>query len=459
MKSLKYIVSAFFLVFIFSCSNTEKQKRTIIAGKIFNPQGKFIYLKSEGHIDTINIDTEGNFHFESTLINISRYYTFSHGRERTTMFVIPNDSIHISLDTPEFDETLTYSGDDSDYNNYIAKSLLLDENMEINYEGLFKLDEGNFIAKLDSIKLIKNEFLTKTLKQIKNVNTKFELFEKAKIFYEWADNMVYFEKAFKYYHQTSNIKLTDNYFKFIDGIELNDTALIKLPAYSSFIYNYLNSLSEKKATENTNIDSLKFNIIKNTFYKKQISNYLYYSVLKDIIQYKGMANIDPLLEIFNVECTNAKYKTKINKMANKWAALKPGELAPDFVAQDTTGADFSLSSFKGKFVYIDVWASWCAPCVAEIPHLSKLYKEYKSKNIEIISISIDKNKSSWMKMLKTKKTNWLQLHIDTKTGFAEKYMISSIPRFMLIDDEGKIIEVNSERPSGKIKEKLDSILK
>lgn len=129
--------------------------------------------------------------------------------------------------------------------------------------------------------------------------------------------------------------------------------------------------------------------------------------------------------------------------------IQPGATAPTFDFENFAGGKTSLESLKGKLVYIDVWATWCTPCLQEIPALQALEKEYHGKNIAFVSISIDQEKQKWTDYLKQNKLSGIQLYGDLSVdnNFADAYNIQSIPRFILIDKEGKIINANAPRPS------------
>lgn len=115
------------------------------------------------------------------------------------------------------------------------------------------------------------------------------------------------------------------------------------------------------------------------------------------------------------------------------------------------GGETSLSDLKGKYVYIDVWATWCGPCKAEIPFLKAMEKAYHGKNIEFVSISVDKqaDKDKWEEMIVEKELSGLQLLADKdfQSEFVQDYAIRGIPRFILIDPEGNIVDANAPRPS------------
>ena len=143
-------------------------------------------------------------------------------------------------------------------------------------------------------------------------------------------------------------------------------------------------------------------------------------------------------------------------------SLKKGADSPKFNYPDTNGKNVSLDDFKGKYVYVDVWATWCAPCKGEIPFLKKLDEEYKGKKIVFVSLSIDemKNKDKWLKMVKDKNLQGVQIMADKawNSDFVKAYNIRGIPRFILIDKEGKILNDNAPRPSNpNLKELFNSL--
>ncbi|WP_294960073.1 TlpA disulfide reductase family protein [uncultured Flavobacterium sp.] len=134
---------------------------------------------------------------------------------------------------------------------------------------------------------------------------------------------------------------------------------------------------------------------------------------------------------------------KANKMV--------GKASPGFDYENFKGGKTKLSDLKGKYVYIDLWATWCAPCRAEIPYLQKIEEKYHGKNIEFVSISIDKAKDNekWKKFVTDKKLGGVQLFADKdwESEFVVNYGVTGIPRFILIDPQGNIVKSDASRPS------------
>ena len=140
----------------------------------------------------------------------------------------------------------------------------------------------------------------------------------------------------------------------------------------------------------------------------------------------------------------------LSKCFGKFLVTK-GKPSPKFNYENHKGGTTSLDDLKGKYVYVDVWATWCGPCVAEIPALKEVEKKYYGKNIEFVSISVDDKKDydKWKKFVTDKQMIGTQLYADSswKSQFVQDYVIEGIPRFILIGPDGNIISGDAPRPS------------
>ncbi|SHF90632.1 Thiol-disulfide isomerase or thioredoxin [Flavobacterium fluvii] len=159
----------------------------------------------------------------------------------------------------------------------------------------------------------------------------------------------------------------------------------------------------------------------------------------------------------NLKGLNDYYqKTKnLNKLNNT--------VSPSFDYENHKGGKTKLEDFRGKYVYIDVWATWCGPCRAEIPFLKKTEEMYHDKNIVFVSISVDvdKDHDKWKNFVAEKQLGGVQLFADKNwySDFITSYGINSIPRFILIHPNGTVVKANASRPSStQLKEELDKLL-
>ena len=119
-----------------------------------------------------------------------------------------------------------------------------------------------------------------------------------------------------------------------------------------------------------------------------------------------------------------------------------GTVAPDFTFPDINGKDVSLSSFKGKYVLIDFWASWCGPCRKESPNVQKQYQLYKDKGFEVVSVSIDKKEAAWKKAVEEDQIKGTLLLAQDSKKIMKDYVFSGIPYMVLLDKEGKVMALN-----------------
>lgn len=135
-----------------------------------------------------------------------------------------------------------------------------------------------------------------------------------------------------------------------------------------------------------------------------------------------------------------------------------GKVPYSFNAQDINGKNVSLLNFKGKFLYIDFWASWCAPCRAEIPHIKKLFEQYNSKGLEILTISIDKNSVAWQEaVVKEQISRWHNILVNKEIENNYENVNNPIPSGMLIARDGKIVWKSGKQET--LEEALKRIIK
>ena len=186
------------------------------------------------------------------------------------------------------------------------------------------------------------------------------------------------------------------------------------------------------------------------FYLKKIdavydqlkSEYLATQVL-GFFQYPGCHDmtkmVQPYLDRITVDSLKQKVEAALAKHKQDYGHVFPGQPAPDFTFKNEKGKLFHLSDLRGKLLFVDIWGTWCVPCIEEIPYLNKLQEKYKkNKNVHIMSI-----------LKKHKEMNWAQYQVTTEGNkiLDDVYFVYGIPRFMIIDKDGIIIDSEAQRPS------------
>ena len=410
-KAQFYLSFIIIQLFIVGCLNTSNTDSNVIqiSGQIINPVLDNVKFESTDSTFTVELTKEGKFTF-SFSTDSSLYLNLSHG-EYTSMYVKPGDKIDLSLNTNEFDESINYKG--SEESNFLARKYLINEE--------YKFYSKNFyLGSIEEYKLDLSNYKSSIFQSVNSISD---------------TNFIN--------DQNNEINSTINYFidskeKFMISNEANIREFL-------FEKNLINEKYNWWAIEDTmDIDS--FNEI--------ISEYE--NTIKLLI--KKLVNDDESnskqLEILKDEM-DSKIERKlsiINKPQN-------GESYIDFTYENTSGESVSLSSFKGSLVYVDVWATWCGPCKAEIPYLKSLEQDYHEQNIVFLSVSVDTNKDKWLKMVEEEALGGVQLWADGWSQITKDYAIFGIPRFMLFSEDGKVISNDAPRPSnGDIRELFDKYL-
>ena len=135
------------------------------------------------------------------------------------------------------------------------------------------------------------------------------------------------------------------------------------------------------------------------------------------------------------------YVTQGLGFLHEFESLNIGQKAPDFEFQTIDGDDISLSSLEGQYVILEFWATWCGPCIPEIPHLKSLYESYQNDEFTVIGISLDRDKEILMKFIEDREMEWPQIYIEDgwEGELLRLFNVSGIPRMYLLDPEGTII--------------------
>lgn len=166
-----------------------------------------------------------------------------------------------------------------------------------------------------------------------------------------------------------------------------------------------------------------------------------------LVKNNGSDGADRIKEIFEQNVSDPEIVEAFKTVWTEGSVLVAGRPSPDFTFVDINGKQVSLKDLRGRYVYIDVWATWCVPCRGELPHLKKLEETFKGMNIAFVSLSCDKDKAKWEKMVKDDQMGGIQLWGDADNAFLNAYRVQTIPRFIFLDPEGRIVNPDMTRPS------------
>ena len=407
-----------------------------LSGEITNPNSDKITIRGNGYSKVIKVNSNGAF--DDTLAIKEGNFTFYDTKESTAIYLAPGYRLDISFDGKEFDETLKYSGIGEKPNNFNASYFLFNEKNNLDSETYKKIENQEYF----DYELKTYASIKKLLNESEIENEEFLASQADKFRFKMLNNLI--------------TKLGEDYFA---------------GKTKAIITQYLDSETNKIDFK----DSVMF--VSNNDYKYFLSSYfvsgltsgdlktleLYNEELMEMQKKSIVTTLKRGISFYNMEKLDVYYQTivklvpndkDINRMKEKFDRiknLKKGSLSPSFNYPDSSGKNISLESLKGKLVYVDVWATWCGPCKAQIPFLKQLEENYREEDIAFVSLSIDqlKNISKWKDMIVDKELEGIQIIADKawRSKFVTDYVIEGIPRFILIDKDGNLMNPMAPRPA------------
>ncbi|WP_421878074.1 TlpA family protein disulfide reductase [Marinoscillum sp.] len=453
MKNTAFMI--FGALLFFACTKQEAEApTTTISGTITNPKSEIISFRVGEETLTDSLDAEGGFNV-TVMVNEPTEVRFNHGGEYGSLYIRPGDAVSFSLETSEFDETLTFSGDAADINNYKASLVLLNDTI-MSFKDLMVLEEEDYIRAQDSIYALRLASLDSVSDEV------FKMYTTEN--FKWDKYSVHlnFERYHQYYLKLKEYSVSDDFYAFRDELDVNDSTNMEYPSFLTFV----DGLVSSTASEVGQRDSLEYY----EAYNRSVDSLITLNALKDHLLYNFIKVYYTYMPVEYSGEMIADWKElgpepdnieEVDQMVEKWSKLTPGNPAPDFAYESIDGDTLTMADFKGSVVYIDVWATWCGPCIGEHPYMEKLQEQFKDKNVTFLAVSIDDTQEPWKKMVAKKKLGGVHVFAPGAwdASIIEDYMIRGIPRFILIDQEGKIVDATAARPSGDIATDIEALLK
>lgn len=464
-----------FLLAVFLCvaalTTTTAQSVAIIEGQIQDPlsfmhEGKMhrygikFYPNSTVFSDEYAEipDSTGFFRAQIVLPQNNMPITVEYSDQFTTIFLSAQDTIKMKFVGEKMTQSLEYKGKNAAAlaNNYIAKfNRLFDTTIED--ESLFrKIELSNRYTYQNHCDDFKNQhtvFLTEYVRQNPQLSEDFQKWAKAEITYRAALRMQEF-------YFNSRTKSTDDYRTYATSVNWNDQDARNSYQYQSLLDMHLRQLAMRDP------ESLRSqreaNRLPWVVRGMELSEKEYKTDIKELAQAKLLIN---LIEAEYAEAGNYYnnwIKTNPNPILQQAVGKRYGKYTDFLNAPPPANAHLYIPGsnnpisfkqltdrYKGKVIYIDIWASWCAPCLSEMPYSQKLYKEYSKDDIVFVYLAANDSEGKWRANIARHNVAGEHYLMDNNLQ-QEAYInlfIRSIPHYALIDKQGKIVDANAKHPS------------
>lgn len=423
-------------------------------------------LFKKDYQETIVVNEEQDFE-ETIVVKKAGYYQLQHRQNKYDVFLTPGDTIELLIDHST-DEGLHFLGKTKYANNYLRCAYLQNKAMKYNEYDMLHQKYLSFKKQINYLRQVKLNNLTELLDNNETyVSKAFVDQEKANINYEWARKHLKYQKT----NIDNPIATQTSDGKYFNELKFKSSAYFDVYNYRKFLYEYFDFFSHKYIDDTYGKDDKyqytpeeralkRYNRINFFFKDQQVRDFLKVNLVHDMIEKTKKPLVNPLVAKLKKDVKDEEYIDLINRQYHKHVPMDDGVFAPEFTVKDELGNPLKLKDLKGKWAYIAVWTTWCAPCKIEQPHLEILKKEYaNNKNIEILSVSIDEERSKWRKAIKNRAITQPQYIApgNWNSTFAEAFKLRSVPKYILIDPNGQINDLSTSKPSADIRIKFDHL--
>ena len=427
---------------------------TIVSGKVKGMRSGSVKISYRHPITMVETTvtgelSKGRFSLEMP-IDEPRIVGLTIEKERTSVYLMPNEQLSVNLDYDLFDETLEYEGASSNESHFLKEYFL-------NFEDEGKDPTRGWISELEG-----KEYFEKQMERLKaklafieeyhsanKLNEQFLNDWKANQTHKTNGDLLYYPRIKAAYTKTSSYEVVDRaYYSFLDDCETNADDLVHLDGYMWFLNGFVNyKVSQLRYKSEAKYDPINHFMVAQIMLSGKCRVAAQAYDLRHTLRRIDLDKIDPYWDDFLSESDEdvAEYMQNIY---DRVLALQPGKLSPQFTLMSIDGEEVSLSDFKGKVVYLDFWASWCGPCIREVPYAKELQKEFEGTDVVFLYVSLDENDEAWRKAVEEKELSGV--HLLAK-GFKHEvpvsYNVSGIPTYYIIGRDGNIYRNNAPRPS------------
>ena len=446
----KFYFLALALIIAAGCA-TGAGSDVALTVSVNSPVADDVVAVCHNDIHTLKLDESG-----TAVLNLSgidaAYLTLYHGRQYIKLYVEGGDDASLTFDGGNMAGSFVIEGGKpaaAKYLNNVKLIPLPDEDYALPFDEYRTRLAGK---EADAVKLLEAMDLSG--------EGSFKKVEAARIKYAYGSALLMYPVGHMIMSADPDFKPEQSYYDFIASYVVEDELFAALDEYREFVSEAMHVLDadNRELTDIYPKTVAQMRYAADHLKNPQVKAVIMHHIATRYVDNFGVKDIDELKNLYYTYVTDPAMSAAFEAKFERWDLSRPGRMSPGFRAVDIEGKTWTLNDFRGKYVYIDMWATWCAPCRQEMPHLKRLEAQFKDAQIVFLGLSVDSDKAKWEKMASSGDLTGTQLYLGTQSSFQEAYRIEGIPRFILLDKNGVIISNDMSRPSEpKTAETLNSL--
>jgi peroxiredoxin len=453
-----------------ACSSSNSRpaaaRPAVIHGHVNHPLGGAVTLIHYRDLITYREDTarlplapDGSFQLRLDTLTRPIQLGLRHGERQLALFVEPGDSLHLAFDGRAPEATLRFTGRGAGINTYLAE---LDRRGLAG--GLLGAPAGQGIGHADTLRRRatalrrQQQHLLDSVAAGQPLSPAARQFARFSMAYEWGNALLDYPDFYRYDVKKELPGLDTAYYAFTRQLLLPNDSALHVDGYRSYMSSYLMHQAAQ-GLANADADTAAQRrwdrnyqaVIERVLGRSRSRDQALAHWLAEAMDFRRPDLVAPLVAGFRRSSRDTSLSGLIGRRFAQKLLLAPGRPAPAFALADTSGQTVALSSFRGRVVYLDFWATWCGPCLQEMQAAPPLYQHFTGRpDVAFVAVSLDHDAQAWRRWVRRHaQPGVVYLHVPggITAPVAKSYQINGIPSYWLLGPDGRIVDNAPPRPS------------
>jgi len=406
------------------------------------------FISYQEEVIPLDLDQQGNYAINKELKD-PVLAILQCGNKTMNLYLYPGDNINVDFNANNFPNSVNFEGKSSALNTYLFEEQKVFETQLASISGNSERMNADDFADFAKNLYKKRKQHFDKYKKKNSVSSHDALFINSNMRYHYASMLFNYEDIQVYIQNKNTVDLPKNFYAPIQDLPISVEGVLPNMNYVDFIHQFLDYQSAKVGNESMN----KIDIAKQ-YFSGEVLAYIEAKDLATMCQIGKAYEYGQSIRKYLNSNNYLQYNDVLRTVYNEQKPIQTGDIAPDFNLTDIDGQEVRLSNLRGKVVYIDLWATWCRPCIKSMTYSQRLIEKYGEEDVVFLYVNMDEKTNLWQDYVASQDLKGIQLHAKSGSGYlsdiAKLYKVKQLPTFVIIDKNGKISFNKAGSPGSKV---------